>query len=122
MHWRESGGDGPGHAAGWGSRDAAFIALTAETRERLLAVAMARDSHVAVLLQGSGTFIVEAAITSLVPRDCLGGLIAKFGIGPGLASLHHIGLVHFGKVGVDVRDIFGCLFLPRAGRHRLGLC
>src|SRR3546814_12622137 len=121
MHWRESGGDGPGHAAGWGSRDAAFIALTAETRERLLAVAMARDSHVAVLLQGSGTFIVEAAITSLVPRDCLGGLIAKFGIGQGLAYLHHLGLVDFGNVGVAVRDIFGRLFHPCGGAQRLAL-
>lgn len=53
----------------WGSRDAAFIALTAEMRERLLAVCHGRDSHVAVPLQGSGTFIVEAAITSLVPRN-----------------------------------------------------
>jgi len=56
----------------WGSRDAAFIALTAEMRKRLLAVANGRDSHVAIPLQGSGTFIVEAAITSLVrPTDKL---------------------------------------------------
>jgi 2-aminoethylphosphonate-pyruvate transaminase len=56
----------------WGSRDAAFIALTAELRERLLAVCRGQDSHVAIPLQGSGTFIVEAAITSLVrPKDKL---------------------------------------------------
>ncbi len=56
----------------WGSRDGDFIALTAEVRRRLLAVANAADSHVAVPLQGSGTFIVEAAIGTLVgPNDKL---------------------------------------------------
>ncbi|MGK9230078.1 2-aminoethylphosphonate--pyruvate transaminase [Inquilinus limosus] len=52
----------------WGSRDRAFIALTAELRQRLLAVANGEASHVAVPLQGSGTFIVEAAIATLVPQ------------------------------------------------------
>ena len=56
----------------WGSRDPAFIALTAELRRRLLAVAGGEGSHVAVPLQGSGTFIVEAAIaTLLAPGDKL---------------------------------------------------
>jgi len=50
----------------WGSRDEAFIALTAEMRRRLLALANGAGSHVAVPLQGSGTFIVEAAIGTLV--------------------------------------------------------
>ena len=56
----------------WGSRDEAFIALTAEMRRRLLAVANAADTHVAVPLQGSGTFIVEATVGTLVgPEDKL---------------------------------------------------
>jgi 2-aminoethylphosphonate-pyruvate transaminase len=56
----------------WGSRDGDFIALTAEMRRRLLAVANAGATHSAVPLQGSGTFIVEAAIGTLVgPRDTL---------------------------------------------------
>lgn len=56
----------------WGSRDEAFIALTAEMRRRLLGVAKGIGSHVAVPLQGSGTFIVEAAIGTLVrPADKL---------------------------------------------------
>jgi len=50
----------------WGSRDPAFIALTAELRKRLLRVANGEATHVAVPLQGSGTFIVEAAIATLV--------------------------------------------------------
>ncbi|MFT8243579.1 2-aminoethylphosphonate--pyruvate transaminase [Roseomonas sp. BN140053] len=52
----------------WGSRDPAFIALTAELRERLLAVAKGEGTHVAVPLQGSGTFIVEAALATLLGR------------------------------------------------------
>jgi 2-aminoethylphosphonate-pyruvate transaminase len=56
----------------FGSRDGAFIALTAEMRARLLAVVNGAGSHVAVPLQGSGTFIVEAAIASLIgPADKL---------------------------------------------------
>ena len=56
----------------WGSREPSFIALTAELRRRLLDLAQAADSHVAIPLQGSGTFIVEAAIGTLVgPRDRL---------------------------------------------------
>ena len=56
----------------WGSRDPDFIALTAELRTRLLDVANAAGSHTAVPLQGSGTFVVEAAVATLVkPTDRL---------------------------------------------------
>ena len=56
----------------WGSRDVNFIALTAELRRRLLAVAHGETTHTAIPLQGSGTFIVEAAIGTLVrPTDRL---------------------------------------------------
>ncbi len=53
----------------WGSRDAAFIALTARVRQRLCRLAAADDAFTCVPLQGSGTFTVEAALGSLVPRD-----------------------------------------------------
>ncbi|MBV8537706.1 MAG: 2-aminoethylphosphonate--pyruvate transaminase [Alphaproteobacteria bacterium] len=56
----------------WGSREPHFIAMTAELRQRLLGVAFGDQSHVAIPLQGSGTFIVEAAIGTLVgPADRL---------------------------------------------------
>ncbi|OWU83984.1 2-aminoethylphosphonate--pyruvate aminotransferase [Oceanicola sp. 22II-s10i] len=56
----------------WGSRDKRFIALTSEVRTRLEALVNAGDSHAAVLMQGSGTFAVEAAIATLVgPEDRL---------------------------------------------------
>jgi 2-aminoethylphosphonate-pyruvate transaminase len=53
----------------WGSRDPAFIAMTGRVRARLAALAHAEESHVAVPIQGSGTFAVEATIGSVVPRD-----------------------------------------------------
>jgi len=56
----------------WGSRDAAFIAMTAELRKRLVDIVNGAKTHVAVPLQGSGTFIVEAAIATLLkPTDRL---------------------------------------------------
>jgi 2-aminoethylphosphonate-pyruvate transaminase len=52
----------------WGSWDTGFIELTARVRERLLAIVGAPDTHTVVPLQGSGTFSVEAAVATLVPR------------------------------------------------------
>ncbi len=51
----------------WGSRDAAFIAINREVRERLVELAGGAGSHVCVPVQGSGTFAVEAMIGTLVP-------------------------------------------------------
>jgi len=53
----------------WGSREADFIALSEGVRARLAALAGVAGTHVAVPVQGSGTFAVEAAVQTLVPRD-----------------------------------------------------
>src|SRR5688572_8957927 len=53
----------------WGSWDADFNAVTAQLRQRLLDIVHGHDTHVAVPLQGSGTFSVEAAVATLVPRN-----------------------------------------------------
>ena len=53
----------------WGSWDSHFNAITADVRARLVDVIGAADTHVCVPLQGSGTFAIEAAINTLVPRD-----------------------------------------------------
>lgn len=52
-----------------GSRDAEFIAIVAHVREELLSLAgvTRRDGYEAVLMQGSGTFGVEAVVSSIVP-------------------------------------------------------
>jgi len=51
----------------WGSRDGEFIAMNARVRRRLLELVHGDGRHVCVPLQGSGTFIVEAMIGTLVP-------------------------------------------------------
>jgi 2-aminoethylphosphonate-pyruvate transaminase len=51
----------------WGSRDGEFVAMHARVRRRLLELVHGDGSHVCVPLQGSGTFIVEAMIGTLLP-------------------------------------------------------
>ncbi|MBP0618520.1 2-aminoethylphosphonate--pyruvate transaminase [Cupriavidus consociatus] len=53
----------------WGSWDADFNTITARIRQQVLAIAHGEGTHECVPLQGSGTFSVEAAIGTLVPRD-----------------------------------------------------
>ncbi|MGI8895705.1 MAG: 2-aminoethylphosphonate--pyruvate transaminase [Casimicrobiaceae bacterium] len=52
----------------WGSWDAQFNAVTAQLRAKLSRIIHATDTHVCVPMQGSGTFSVEAAVNTLVPR------------------------------------------------------
>jgi 2-aminoethylphosphonate-pyruvate transaminase len=54
-----------------GSRDADFIAVVRSIRERLLAIggAASGGDYECVLMQGSGTFAIEAVISSAIPRD-----------------------------------------------------
>lgn len=52
----------------WGSWDSAFNELTASVCRDLVSIVHAQEEHVCIPLQGSGTFAVEAAIGTLVPR------------------------------------------------------
>lgn len=52
-----------------GSRDPSFSEITAEVRRRLVTIAGGGDEFTAIPVQGSGTFAVEAAIGTFVPRD-----------------------------------------------------
>ncbi|MER2536876.1 MAG: 2-aminoethylphosphonate--pyruvate transaminase [Rhizobiaceae bacterium] len=53
----------------WGSRDPDFEALTRFVLAELLGIANAGSGHVAVPIQGSGTYAVEAMIGTLARRD-----------------------------------------------------
>lgn len=54
----------------YGSRDSSFVALTARVRQQLVNVFSGnKDDLTAVLLQGSGTFAVEAMIAQFVPHE-----------------------------------------------------
>ncbi|MFZ0255163.1 MAG: 2-aminoethylphosphonate--pyruvate transaminase [Gammaproteobacteria bacterium] len=52
----------------WGSRDEDFLRLTRHVRETLVNLGGGDGTHVAVLLQGSGTFALEAMLGTLVAR------------------------------------------------------
>jgi 2-aminoethylphosphonate-pyruvate transaminase len=52
----------------WGSWDVDFNSITGRIRERLLDIVHGAGSHECIQLQGSGTFSVEAALGTLVPR------------------------------------------------------
>ena len=53
----------------WGSWDGDFNQVTARIRQQVLRIVQGEATHECVPLQGSGTFAVEAAIGTLVPRD-----------------------------------------------------
>ncbi|MFZ4536125.1 2-aminoethylphosphonate--pyruvate transaminase [Propionivibrio sp.] len=53
----------------WGSWDSAFNEMTASVCKELTAIVGGEDSHVCIPLQGSGTFAVEAALGTLVPKQ-----------------------------------------------------
>ena len=53
----------------WGSRDATFMRYNREVLDSITEIAGGVGTHVTVGMQGSGTFAVEAMLTSFVPRD-----------------------------------------------------
>ncbi len=53
----------------WGSWDTAFNRLTESVCADLVDIAQGGETYVCVPMQGSGTFAVEAALGTLVPRD-----------------------------------------------------
>ena len=52
----------------WGSRDATFIKINRAVLDRIVEIAGGVGTHVTVPMQGSGTFAVEAMLTSFVPK------------------------------------------------------
>ena len=52
-----------------GSRDNEFIGTVKEVRQHLVEMAGGSDNYTAVLVQGSGTFGIEAVLSSVIPPD-----------------------------------------------------
>ena len=53
-----------------GSRDTEFLEVVRKIRRRLLELGQVEDGdYAAVLMQGSGTFVVESVISSVLPRN-----------------------------------------------------
>ena len=53
----------------WGSRDATFLKINSEVLARLPEIVNGAGDYVTVPMQGSGTFAVEAMLTTFVPPD-----------------------------------------------------
>ena len=53
----------------WGSRDATFVGINKAVLEELPKIIHGGEDFVTVPMQGSGTFAVEAMLTTFVPRD-----------------------------------------------------
>jgi 2-aminoethylphosphonate-pyruvate transaminase len=53
----------------WGSRDAAFLKINDTVLTRLVELVNGGTDYVTVPMQGSGTFAVEALLTTMVPKD-----------------------------------------------------
>lgn len=71
----------------WGSWDSHFNAITARVRAHLLDVVAGHATHVCVPMQGSGTFSVEAAVNTLVPRGAHLLVLVNGAYGKRLAKL-----------------------------------
>ena len=79
----------------WGSRDGDFTALSEGVRLRLAALAGVADTHVAVPMPGSGTFAVEAAVQTLVPRHGKLLVLVNGAYGRRIVTMaHRLGLAH----------------------------
>ncbi|MGB8212127.1 MAG: 2-aminoethylphosphonate--pyruvate transaminase [Anaerolineales bacterium] len=52
-----------------GSRDTEFIATIKDVRQRLVALCADPDEYTAVLVPGSGTYGIEATLSSVIPPD-----------------------------------------------------
>jgi 2-aminoethylphosphonate-pyruvate transaminase len=53
----------------WGSRDATFLRINKAVIERITQLAGGEGTHATVPMQGSGTFAVEAMLTTFVPKN-----------------------------------------------------
>ena len=79
----------------WGSWDGDFNESTAEIRRRLTAMAHGGDDYDCVPMQGSGTFSMEAALSSFVPRDGKALVLMNGAYGQRAAkTLQYLGRAH----------------------------
>jgi 2-aminoethylphosphonate-pyruvate transaminase len=82
----------------WCTWDDDYNRIVQQIRRRLVALATGADGYTAVLMQGSGTFSVEATLSSVVPRDgrllvltngAYGTRMARIAQCAGIACLFH---------------------------------
>jgi len=107
----------------WGSWDASFNGLTAEVCRRLVAIVAGGEEFACVPLQGSGTYAVEAAVGTLVPRDGKLLVLVNGAYGERMARLTRImgrglAVLDFGETSpVDPARVAGALAADPAITH-----
>ncbi|MBC7876192.1 MAG: 2-aminoethylphosphonate--pyruvate transaminase [Anaerolineales bacterium] len=76
-----------------GSRDAEFINIVKDVRQRLVTLGSDSDDYTSILMQGSGTFGIEATLSSVIPSDGKLLILINGAYGKRLlkiANIHHI--------------------------------
>jgi len=74
-----------------GSRDVEFIQLVGEIRRRLLELGgVAKGDYVAIIMQGSGTFSLEAVMSSTIPPEGKLLVIVNGAYGPRIAQIARV--------------------------------
>lgn len=76
-----------------GSRDVEFINIVKDVRRRLVALGNGGEEYTSILMQGSGTFGIEATLSSVIPPDGKLLVLVNGAYGKRLiriANVHHI--------------------------------
>jgi 2-aminoethylphosphonate-pyruvate transaminase len=73
-----------------GSRDVEFINIVKNVRSRLVALGGDSENYTAILMQGSGTFGIEATISSVIPPDGKLLVLVNGAYGKRLLKIAHI--------------------------------
>jgi 2-aminoethylphosphonate-pyruvate transaminase len=79
----------------WCTWDGDYNRIVEEIRTRLVSLATEEDGYSAVLMQGSGTFAVEATLTTAVPRDGRLLVLANGAYGRRMAAIAERGGIDF---------------------------
>jgi 2-aminoethylphosphonate-pyruvate transaminase len=100
-----------------GSRDAAFINVVREIRAQLVGLAGASEPEwTCIPLQGSGTFSVEAALTTLVPDDGELLILANGAYGRRMGEIARVAKLPHRLVLIDERNAV----TPEVAQRELG--
>jgi 2-aminoethylphosphonate-pyruvate transaminase len=107
----------------WCTWDRDYKELVSELRCRLVQLASATDQYTAVLMQGSGTFCIEATVGSVIPRDGKLLVVNNGAYGKRIAQIAgHLGIdcheiVQSETEPVDLERIDGALCEDKAVTH-----
>lgn len=82
----------------WCTWDDDYNRIVEDIRARLVSLATDDDGYTAVLMQGSGTFAVEATLTTAVPRDGRLLVLANGAYGRRMAAIAERGGIDFERI------------------------